>query len=574
MPTPHATASPQGDAALPGVAEASHHDLPRGGMCSPNGGNPSIFPPDPSHPRGPVTNLASVPTLAALPRGTGVHAPSVRRTGVSAAPPVACSLPDARTRPALRLQGKGAKHARLCAGPWVGALACMPPIPLTGAKRARAGMADVPLSSTDISLVHRERSARALASILPWSTAGFILGDSDALVTSRPVVETTERLVRALTSYGVSSVDAAHSTLGRLLSWMVEHHPGTLVVEGSHVSDFLASEQTSATTLTALVWLRDHCGLALPARGPVCRSYKRRPPAAPRSKESLSLGAIVGLEHLAAHHSSEMVRGQAAGWCLLARLALRVEQAQSCVINAFLTHEYGGEFFTILVGAVQRDKHPDPSKRRPRPFWGVADGLVEKDCLRNALVSMLHDVQQSRFLIRDTDSPDGDPTRASSWVAAPLKGASRVGASLQALLRLPPISFSAEEASAYHGHAAKRFLLNVAEASGAFSPVEACEIGRFSLSTAQSPDLEPVASMLQAHSTRASVLPGIYAGKAKVARVFDLLAKAQLVLRAAYAALSADPSLVGTGDASWGAAGPFSHPHPTPQLLLAAPANV
>lgn len=414
--------------------------------------------------------------------------------------------------------------------------------------------------------MRRERAACALVSILPWAAAGFILGDSEQLVTSRSVAETTVRLVRALSTYGASSVDAAHSALGRLMSWVVVNHPEARVVEGSHVSDFLAHERPSAATLAALAWLRDHCGLAIPARGPACRPYRGLPPAAAHTKESLSLGAVVGLEYLAARHPSAHVRGQAGGWSLLARLALRVEQAQSCVLNAVVAHEFQGKTFTIVVGAVRRDKNPNPSHRRPRPVWGVIDGLDHPTCLHDALQEMLMGVESSRFLIRDTDSPDGDPSRATAWVAAPLRGAARVDASLQALLRLPPISLSDADASRHHGHSAKRFLLNVAEASGAFSSVEATEIGRFSLSTAQSHDLEPVAALLQAHTMRASVLPDIYAGKAKVARVFDLLAKAHLTLVCARAALALDPALPGSGDASWGAAGPFGE-----SLLQSAP---
>jgi len=264
--------------------------------------------------------------------------------------------------------------------------------------------------------------------------ASFVLGDSAETVAARSVAETTARLVRALTAYGVSSTEAAYSALGRLMSWVILHHPDALSIEGSHVSDFLAAEQPSATTLTALAWLRDHCGLAIPARGPVCRPYRCRPPIAPRSKESLSIGAVVSLEYLTAHHPSEWVRGQAAGWSVIAKLALRLEQAQACVINAFVQHKYEGESFTIAVGAVRRDKHPNPAKRRPRPVWGVIDGLDHAACIREALQAMLVGVEASQFLLRDTDSPDGDPTRATSWVSAPLKGNPRIDASLQALL--------------------------------------------------------------------------------------------------------------------------------------------
>ncbi|KAL1503030.1 hypothetical protein AB1Y20_011099 [Prymnesium parvum] len=494
-------------------------------VAQPSGGSAPATPNDVTICAQPASIRPSIPSL---PMIAGVHAPARRREGLSGAPVVHCSLPTNDCAPSLALRGKGAKHARLCAGPWASALASMPPMPLTGVKRAQAGLADTPLSSEDIALVRRQRAACALASILPWDAAGFILGDSPAMVASRPVSETTTRLVRALTSYGVSSTEAAYSALGRLMSWVILHHPDSLSIEGSHVSDFLEAEQPSATTLTALTWLRDHCGLDIPARGPACRPYRCRPPVAPRSNESLSIGAVVALEYLAAHHPSEWVRGHAAGWSTITRLALRLEQAQSCVLNAFVPHEYDGETFTIVVGSVRRDKNPNPAKRRPRPIWGVIDGLDHADCIRESLQAMLVGVETSQFLLRDTDSPDGDPT--------------------------------------IHGHAAKRFLLNVAEASAAFTSVEACEVGRFSMSTSQSSDLEPVAAMLQAHSMRASVLPDIYAGKAKVARVFDLLVKAHLTLRSARRAMSANPSLATTGVASWGLAGPFAE-RPTPQPL-------
>ncbi|KAL1496289.1 hypothetical protein AB1Y20_016251 [Prymnesium parvum] len=58
------------------------------------------------------------------------------------------------------------------------------------------------------------------------------------------------------------------------------------------------------------------------------------------------------------------------------------------------------------------------------------------------------------------------------------------------------------------------------------------------------------------------------AGKAKVARIFDLLVRAHLALRSARRALAADPSLLGTGDASWGSAGPFAVARATPLPLL------
>ncbi|KAL1496288.1 hypothetical protein AB1Y20_016251 [Prymnesium parvum] len=111
------------------------------------------------------------PSFLSLPLDSGVHAPSSRREGLSTAPAVRCSLPPGGGEPPFPIRGKGAKHARVCAGPWASALADMPPMPLTGAKRAQAGLAAVPLSSSDIAAIRRERAACALASILPWAAA-------------------------------------------------------------------------------------------------------------------------------------------------------------------------------------------------------------------------------------------------------------------------------------------------------------------------------------------------------------------------------------------------------------------
>ena len=109
-------------------------------------------------------------------------------------------------------------------------------------------------------------------------------------------------------------------------------------------------------------------------------------------------------------------------------------------------------------------------------------------------------------------------------------------------------------AARFHGHSAKRFLLNVAEASPHFGAPDAQELGRFSLSVAQSTDLEPVEAMLQSHTSKCAVMPAVYANQARVSKAFDRLCRVQRVLRAAATMCSQQPSpppLVG----GWGADG-------------------
>ena len=246
--------------------------------------------------------------------------------------------------------------------------------------------------------------------------------------------------------------------------------------------------------------------------------------------------------------------------------ALRAEQASACVINATSEHTYDGAAFTIMVLAVLLDKNPDPAKRTQRPAWACVDELVSPPgAIMEALSSSLDGAEGVQCLLRDTDSPTGDPTHplTTRWIQAPIVENTRVVASIQGLLRA--LGVDQRTAGGFQGHAAKRFPLNAAKASGRFSDPELNEIGRFGGSTAQSADLTPIASMLQAHTLRCKVLPGIYAGKAKVASAFDLLARLQLELRAATGRAMQGVAAPVVG--GWGADGPFGRT-PTPSHAL------
>ena len=74
-----------------------------------------------------------------------------------------------------------------------------------------------------------------------------------------------------------------------------------------------------------------------------------------------------------------------------------------------------------------------------------------------------------------------------------------------------------EQAATFHGHSAKRFLLNVADGAGSFDSVDSNQVGRFSNSTAQDRDLEPTQAMLSKHTT-------------KVDSAFSLLARMHTLL--------------------------------------------
>ena len=207
----------------------------------------------------------------------------LRRPSVSRAPRPPCDVPPPPSTPrdgrlcavsaggeAVELRGKGTKHAKACAGPFVSALLSMPPLPLEGARRHEAGLADVVLTHGEKKRIKVERSARSLVALLPRSSAKFVLEDSDELMASRSDAETAELLVAkvAAASQSPSGIDGAASLLGRLLSFVSSTYLGATIVEGSYMDAFFKAYPPSVGVSGRAWWLRDHCGVGIPVRGP------------------------------------------------------------------------------------------------------------------------------------------------------------------------------------------------------------------------------------------------------------------------------------------------------------------
>ena len=134
----------------------------------------------------------------------------------------------------LLFTGKGSKHASRVPGPYVGALADMPPLPPQGAKRAAAGLADVDLTTEALANVQKERAARALVSILPAGSAQFILHERDSEAFGKLTTrEVTDELVATLSGYGVSTLEGMYSMLGRCMTFVSEHYPAAICIVGT-----------------------------------------------------------------------------------------------------------------------------------------------------------------------------------------------------------------------------------------------------------------------------------------------------------------------------------------------------
>ena len=462
-----------------------------------------------------------------------------RRGSLSTLPPVQVELGQLTVPASMpkRKRQKGLMHAQAVPGPWVGVLASMPAPPQTVAARIRAGTAEQDTTHDDTLIIKHERAARALVSILPLGSAEFVLRDSKALIASRPPLETGELMVDALKPFGVGSLNIAYSAYGRLLTWVYEKFPHVTVLEGSHFTAFCKAKPLSQSTADAFKWLRDHVGLDLPIRAPCSKPHVRAPPVDEHEKRTFELAIMLALEDLSVNGETEFTRGHAAAYWFLGKARLRFEQSRNFVINAVVPHEYLGAPFRIASCAVVCEKHPNPAERKPRPLWLCVEGAIHPDGPLDALDHMLGRAPACRSIFLETDGKGGDPTSATRWVHVPIEEASRAEASLRSLLILA--GMTTETAGTYHPHSAKRFMMNLAEASPYLDKEDSLELMDSSLSTSKRASLRPSEELLRAHTIRASVLPRRYAGSEVVKGIFDRLARAELEICRAADAMSA-----------------------------------
>ena len=190
----------------------------------------------------------------------------------------------------------------------------------------------------------------------------------------------------------------------------------------------------------------------------------------------------------------------------------RCEQANSCSFERLV----GG----YLHGVLLLDKHPNPEKRQARPFWMRVAGFDGSRAWFDFLLGVLAGVEAGCFVFRDFDSQRGDPQEASRFLNSPLVGERLVFAIRCLLVRVCGMGW--DESGRWAKHAARHFLMEVAGAR-VEPALRAVEIGRWSGSTAQDPDLAPSAQLARRHQLRAGVMPEAYAPLSKVARVCGIL---------------------------------------------------
>ena len=205
------------------------------------------------------------------------------------------------------------------------------------------------------------------------------------------------------------------------------------------------------------------------------REAKRSRRRSGRVQPSLSLKMVACLSWHAEHGETEFVRGVAAGVLAMAMLAIRYVNAQRSRIHS---SRQG-----VVRGACDLDAKIGSAEQTGKPFWTSARDVRGSHAWLASLEAALAGVADENFLIRRTNSKDGDPFTASAWRRSEeTSGRARCG--MRALLTRGPYAVAAAAAAPMGMQSAKRFLPNAARASG-MQKVDINEIGAWAGSVAQ-----------------------------------------------------------------------------------------
>jgi len=221
----------------------------------------------------------------------------------------------------------------------------------------------------------------------------------------------------------------------------------------------------------------------------------------------------MSVEQPGEQHRSMIFHAAVAAAMLFASFSCnRMEQTNNC----FFTGETGG----FLHGVLRLDKNPRPEKRRARPFWMRIKGFDGKTVWFEFLKSVLNGVGEGCFVFRDFDSRDGDPERATIFLNSPLREGRLVHAIECVIARVCDVT--TDVAKRWAKHSARHFLMECSSARNVH-PLKGVEIGRWSGSTAQDPDLTPSQRLNARHVLEAGKMPETYAPSTKVDRVKSIL---------------------------------------------------
>ena len=407
--------------------------------------------------------------------------------------------------------------------------------------------------------------SRLLLRLPLYSVAAVLeMPENDVLTTPSGII-VHFMVEKVCSSWGPSTIQDAANTLDRLSAWMVKTGiPAEATLTGLQVAQFLEDVETT---------VRDNCSAKMAARDPtstmrpltgktVAPSIKKRltflsnhfymrvaasskvfavsaPPVQTPSvpSESLPVAVVACMERAATDPSRGVfVRVACAFFAFLAVGCIRFEQAQGFRFGAEIPGCRCFEGHILLL-----EKHPDPSKQGMRPAYIATSGLTGSAYLR-ILTASLEGVPGGDFLLRDTDSPSGDPHKATRFLLKPMSH-DRALIAIRSIL-VSVCGLTPAQAARFGTHSPRHFLPEVALARGI--PVEdRCEVGRWSGSSSHDPDLLPSERDAMAWRRRHAAMPDLYAPKAKVMRICKIVTSQ---LQAAREVLARHPPFLGGWD--------------------------
>jgi len=163
----------------------------------------------------------------------------------------------------------------------------------------------------------------------------------------------------------------------------------------------------------------------------------------------------------------------------------------------------------VVHGACDLDAKIGAAEQTGKPFWTSERDVRGSRAWLDALSVMLGGVKGECYMLRATNSPTGDPFRATAWRDKEETSA-RARVALRALLQVGPGAVSLAIAAPMGMQSGKRFLPNVGRGAGTPRP-ELNEIGAWAGSRAQGARVETAP---EAASEAAHEMAGLYSREA------------------------------------------------------------
>ena len=270
----------------------------------------------------------------------------------------------------------------------------------------------------------------------------------------------------------------------------------------------------AVSALNSLKWLSVNAGIMLPIHAPALGRFKGKKADASAASPSvcLSLRAVTSLDiNSKKEGNNEFVQGHCAAWAFLHYSVSRLAQAQRA--SFVLDRDHARTMVTA------REKTPIVRAARPRAFWAPSRGIDGAGYL-SSIDAMLSDLHKPSFVLRDTDSPDGDPRKATKWSDEACMGP-RATKSLRACLELA-VEMTPSEAKWYSPSTARHFLPLVARMRGE-SAERRNELGRWSGSSSSDASVLPTERAAAKAARTSAAMPNRYAGAAVPAIVTGII---------------------------------------------------